>query len=107
MTAAAKSQEAFAAKEVAALKAQLEGFEEHLAFKGSGAVGGKYVALPFSLEMCFAEYCFDSTCLVLCLQGSLVYSWGPSPQEMKALLHSSCNRHCTTSTKRQQDESNA
>lgn len=40
MNAAAKSQEAFAAKEVAALKARLEGFEQRLAFKGSGVIGG-------------------------------------------------------------------
>lgn len=40
VTAAARSQEAFAAKEVAALKAEIEGFEKRLAFNRSGVAGG-------------------------------------------------------------------
>lgn len=41
VTAAAKSQEAFAAKEVAALKAEIKDFEKRLAFNRSGVIGGK------------------------------------------------------------------
>lgn len=40
MTAAAKSQEVFAAKEVAKLKGEIEDLEKRLAFKGSGGDGG-------------------------------------------------------------------
>ena len=38
--ATAKTQEALAAKEVAALKAKLEGFEKRLAYNRSGVPGG-------------------------------------------------------------------
>lgn len=40
VTATAKSQEAFAAKEVAALKSEIETLEGGLAFSRSGGVGG-------------------------------------------------------------------
>lgn len=40
VTAAARSQEAFAAKEVVALKAEIEDFEKRLAFSRSGVAGG-------------------------------------------------------------------
>ena len=40
VVATAKTQEALAAKEVAALKAKLEGFEKRLAYNRSGVPGG-------------------------------------------------------------------
>ncbi len=40
MTATAKSQEVFAAKEVAALKSEIEALEGRLAFNRSGGIGG-------------------------------------------------------------------
>lgn len=41
VNATAKSQEAFAAKEVAALKSEIETLERRLAFNRSGVMGGK------------------------------------------------------------------
>lgn len=46
VTAAAKSREAFAAKEVVALKAKIEDIEKRLAFHRSGVAGGMWTCMP-------------------------------------------------------------
>lgn len=48
MVASAKSQEVFAAKEVASLKAEIETFQKRLAFKRSGSPEGIDQYLEFN-----------------------------------------------------------